>query len=121
MNVQLNFPGTDDQLFWFLFNFGLGSAAGSSLVGLIYFAVFMRVKIPCRTVNGINVVLFAFFLCIVFALSSIHRALNLSRVELPVQSTLGFILGLALPIAAAWFLHRNELTLRGRSARNNDL
>jgi hypothetical protein len=118
MNAQLTFPGVDDQLFWFLFNFGLGGAVGSSVVGLCYFVVFTRLYAPSWVANGINVTVFAFFMCVLFALLNIHRALNASRVELSTLSVFGFILGISLPIAAACVLHRSELSFSARSKGN---
>ena len=118
MAVQLNFPGIDDQLFWFFFNFGLGSAGGSSFVGLCYFFVFVRLHSPRWAANATGIPLFAFFMCIIFTLSSIDRALNVSHIELSALSTFGLIFGLALPITAAYFLHNGEVNFRFPDAKS---
>jgi len=112
MPTQLTFPGMDNELFWVFFSFGRGSAGGMSLVGFCYFHVFVRFYTPRWVANVIDLGLLAFLLCIIFALGTFDRALNVSHFELSALSTFSFLFGMALPVAAACFLHRHELKFR---------
>ena len=112
MSTQLTFPGMDNELFWLFFKFGMGGAGGSSCIGLCYFHVFIRLYARRWIANVIDVGLFAFFMCILFALASFDRALNVSHLQLSALSTFSFLFGMALPVAATCFLHKRELKFR---------
>jgi hypothetical protein len=110
--VEISIPDTHNNFFWFIFSFGLWGALASTFIALFYFVVFIQLTISDRrALVSINLATYTFFGCVLFSIATIARALKLGHVRPPLSDSLGFIIGILLPLAVNGILHRERLWL----------
>jgi hypothetical protein len=121
VSVQVELPSPQEYIFWFLFNIGLWGALSCTFVAACYFVAFIKMRVSNRIAAvGANLALYAFSMCVLFAIANVIRGLNVSHTQQPGIGNLGFFLGIILPLAANGLLHRNSLRLWWRGQRGND-